>query len=92
MYYKTIFHTTSNGEKLKFTIRERIIDNERFFYANMINTDLEFYKEKTIHEKESYLGMEITNGNHKSINYKSSDRLINDIITKYENESLETEK
>jgi hypothetical protein len=92
MYYKTIFHTISNGEKLKFTIRDRIIDKERFFYANMINIELDFYEKFSKQEKENYLGMEITNGKQQSINYKSSDELINDLLTKYGNETLETEK
>lgn len=92
MYYKTIFHTISNGEKLKFTIRERIIDKERFFYANMINIELDFYEKLSKQEKDNYLGMEITNGKQQSINYKSSVELINDLLTKYGNETLETEK
>lgn len=92
MYYKTIFHTVSNGEKLKFTIRERMIDKERYFYANMINTELDFYKKLSEQEKGNYLGIEITNGKQQSINYKSSDKLINDILTKYGKEFLETEK
>lgn len=58
----------------------------------MVNTELDFYKELSPLEKENYFGMEITNGKHQSINYKDNDRLINDILTKYGNEFLETEK
>jgi len=92
MYQKTILRTLSDGTKLKFTIRDRIIDGEIFHYANVINTDLDFYKAMNSIEQEHYYGMEITNGRQQSINYRNRDRLINDILTKYGDEWLETEK
>lgn len=92
MYHKTIFHTLSDGTKAKFTIRERIIDGDRYFYANIINPELDFYKAMSQIEQENYFGMEITNGRQQSINYRDSNRLINDILTKYGDEWLETEK
>lgn len=92
MYFKTFYHTISTGEKLKFTIRERFIDNERYFYANMVNTALDFYKALNPLDKENYYGMEITNGKQQSINYKDCEKLINDIESRYEHEFLETEK
>ncbi|HTO14984.1 MAG TPA: hypothetical protein VLZ83_04400 [Edaphocola sp.] len=92
MYHKTIFHTLSDGTKAKFTIRDRIIDGDRYFYANIINPELDFYKAMSQIEQENYFGMEITNGRQQSINYRDSNRLINDILTKYGDEWLETEK
>lgn len=92
MYHKTIFHTLSDGTKAKFTIRDRIIDGEKFYYANVINPDLDFYKAMDPIEQKNYYVMEITNGRQQSINYRSCDRLINDILTKYGDEWLETEK
>lgn len=92
MYHKTIFHTLSDGTKAKFTIRDRINDGDRYFYANIINPELDFYKAMSQIEQENYFGMEITNGRQQSINYRDSNRLINDILTKYGDEWLETEK
>ena len=92
MYHKTIFHTLSDGTKAKFTIRDRIIDGDRYFYVKIINPELDFYKAMSQIEQENYFGMEITNGRQQSINYRDSNRLINDILTKYGDEWLETEK
>lgn len=92
MFRKTIFHTLSDGTKAKFTIRDRIIDGERFFYANVIGTELDIYKNMPEVQKETYYGMEITNGKHQSINYRDGERLEKDILTKYGDEWLETEK
>ena len=92
MIRKTIFHTLSDGTKAKFTIRDRIIDGERFFYANIIGTELDIYKNMPEVQREYYYGMEITNGKHQSINYRDGKRLENDILTKYGDEWLETEK
>jgi len=92
MYHKTIFHSLSDGTKAKFTIRDRIIDGERFYYANIINPELDFYKKMSDLEQENYYGMEITNGRQQSINYRDCNRLIDDILTKYGDEWLETEK
>ena len=92
MYHKTIFHTLRDRTKAKFTIRDRIIDKRRFFYANIINIELDIYKNLTNQQKETYYGMEITNGRQQSINYHDKDRLIKDILTKYGHEWLETEK
>ena len=92
MYHKTIFHSLPDGTKAKFTIRDRIIDEERFFYSNVINIELDVYKNLTDHEKGTFFGMEITNGRQQSINYSDAKRLEKDILTKYGHEWLETEK
>ena len=92
MYKETIFHTLPDGTKTKFTIQDRIIDGERFYYANVINIELDIYKCLSNNEQEFYYGMEITNGRQQSINYRDKNRLKNDIITKYGIEWLETDK
>lgn len=92
MYHKTIFHTLPSGKKAKFTIRDRFIDGEKYYYANVIGVELDVYQKLSEQEKETFYGMEITNGRDKSINYKDPERLINDILHKYEEEWLETEK
>ena len=92
MYHKTIFHKLPQGFEVKFTIRERIIGNEHFFYTNMINIELDLYKQLSEIEKGTYYGMEITDIKGQSINYKDVDKLINYIKTKYGQEQLITGK
>lgn len=89
---ESIFHTLPDGIKAKFTIRDRTIGGELFYYANIINTELDIYKNLSDLEKETYYGMEITDGKQHAINYRDAVRLKNDILTKYGNEWLETEK
>jgi hypothetical protein len=91
MYQETLFHTLQDGTKAKFTIRDRLIGGELYYYANVINIELDVYKNLSENEQRSYYGMEITNGQQRSINYRDKDRLKNDILTKYGNEWLETE-
>jgi hypothetical protein len=91
MYLKTIFHTLPDGTKAKFTIRDRIINDERYYYANVINIEIDEYKNLSDIQKETFYGMEITDGNQNSINYKNPERLINDILTKYGESYLKTE-
>lgn len=92
IFHKTIHHRLASGKTGKFTARDRIIDGETFYYANVIDVEDTQYKKLTVPEKEVYYGMEITNGKRQAINYRSSERLINDILTKYGNEWLQTEK
>lgn len=92
MYQETIFHTLHDGTKAKFTIQDRIIGKERFYFANIINVELDVYKNLSDFEKNTFYGMEITNGKQQSIFYKDKDRLKRDILTKYGHEWLETEK
>lgn len=92
MYQETIFHTLPNGTKAKFTIRDRIIDGELYYFANLINIELDVYAKLSDFEKKSFLGMEITDGNQHSINYSNVARLKNDILTRYGREWLTTEK
>jgi len=92
MYHKTIFHTLPDGTKAKFTIRDRIIDGEVFFYANVVGTEIDCYTSKTDLQKESFYGTEITNRKQQAINYRDCNKLINGILTKYGFEGLDTEK
>jgi hypothetical protein len=92
MYHKTIFHTLPDGVKAKFTIRDRIINGEVFYYANIINIELDVYINlPNDMARDMHYGIEITNGKQQKINYRDVDRLINDILTKYGNEWLDTE-
>lgn len=91
MYQDTFNHQLSGGAICKFTIRSRKINGETFYYANFININLESYQNLSQEEKKSYLGMEITNGKGKHVNYRDVQRLKADIISKYGDEWLESE-
>lgn len=91
MIIKTFIHILPDGTKGKFTIREKEINGELFYFANAIDIESEFYLKKSPKERNKYLGVEITNGNQKTIYYRSAEQLENDIINKYGNEYLETE-
>ena len=91
MVIKTFIHILPDGTKGKFTIREKEINGELYYFANTIDIESEFYKKKTPEERQKYLGLEITNGNQKIIYYRNAERLENDIINKYGYEYLETE-
>ncbi len=91
MYIKTVRHLFPYGLNAKITIRDRLIENERYFYANIINVELDEYKNLSEIEKEAFYGIEITDGKQQSINYRDPDKLIQDVITLYGNSKLETE-
>ncbi|MDA3880568.1 MAG: hypothetical protein PF436_09285 [Prolixibacteraceae bacterium] len=91
MVYKTFYHQLESGEAAKFTISEKIIKGKTYYYANVINTDLEFYKDLSDFEKDSYLGVEVSNGRQSTIYYKSPQKLENDIKQYYGKKWLESE-
>jgi hypothetical protein len=92
MHNEMFYHTLPSGEKAKFTIRDRIIEGEIFYYANVINIELDIYLNLSDFEKKSFTGTEITNGKGRHINYRCLDRLRYDIRSKYGREWLTTEK
>ena len=92
MYYETLLHTLPNGIKAKFTIRNRIIEDKLYFYANFINVELSEYTMLSVPEQKECLGLEITDGNQHSINYSDAENLKRDILSKYGNEYLKTER
>lgn len=91
MYLKTFIHSLPNGEQVKFTVRDRIIKGKIFFYANLVDTELDYYKHLPDPQKETYYGMEMHNLKGETIYYIDSERLIDDILTKYGHEMLESE-
>jgi hypothetical protein len=91
MIIKTFYHQLESGENVKFTIQDKYFGNERYYCANLINIDLDIYKNLSKHEQESYLGMFITNGRQGRIYYKDPNRLENDIKNHYGKKWLESE-
>ncbi len=92
MYQKTIHHTLSDGTNVKFTIRERTIEGQKYYYANVVNTDSDSYQNLPEEQKETYYGTEITDDHHNSVYYKDPVHLLNDLLIKYGKEWLQTEK
>jgi hypothetical protein len=85
-------HTLPNGEQVKFTIRDKFIDGEIFYYANLVDTNLESYQNEPDSQKETFYGMEMKDLNFDTIYYRDSERLINDILEKYGHVVLISEK
>jgi len=91
MIKKTFFHTLPDGTTGKFTILDRIINGELFYYAKVIDIESEYYRNLSKEGQELFHGVELTNGKQQSINYRDAVRLEKDIINKYGNEYLKTE-
>ena len=91
MVYKTFFHKLASGENAKFTIIEKYIDNKRLFYAKVVNTDMDFYKNLSDFEKSQYFGVDVTNGYQKTVYYFDPHKLENDIKSFYGIKWLESE-
>lgn len=91
MSNKIIYHNFKNGLKAKITIIEKVIEGKTFYFANLANIELEEYMRLSDLQKESYIGVLITNGKQKPVYYSDEDRLIADLIEKYDDEYLETE-
>ena len=92
MHHETIYHILADGTPVKFTIKNKLINDELFYYSYVINTDLDSYKHKGENEKELMSVIEVTDGNQRTIYYKNSQLLIKDLIAKYGSEWLVTER
>jgi len=91
MIHKTFYHQLESGENAKFTIREKRINGQNYFFANVVSTDLDFYKELSEFEKETYLGVEVSNGRQNTVFYSNPEKLEIDIKTFYGKKWLESE-
>jgi len=83
MKFKTFFHQLESGENAKFTISEKNINGSTYYYANVINTDLDFYKKLNEFDKENYLGANVSNGRQETVYYENPEKLENDIKNHY---------
>lgn len=91
MYIKSFFHTLDDGTNIKFSIFEKWIGGERYYYAKLINVDLPDYKNLSPFEQESFFGIEATNGKQQTVYYRDPIRLERDLVSKYGIEWLESE-
>ena len=69
MIEETFFHTLKSGENAKFTLRSKVIKNQIYYYANVVGTDLDFYKNLTETEQKNYFGVEVSDGNQNTVYY-----------------------
>lgn len=91
MTYKTLYHNLISGKNVKFTIADQIINGYTYYYAKVINTNLDLYKELTDFERSTCLGIKVTNGGQSTVFYKNPDHLENDLLEHYEINWFETE-
>ena len=84
MFNKSFHHNLPSGERAKFTIREKIINGKLYYIANVINIDIESYKNLSESRKEMFYGTEVTDGNQQTVFYSSAEKLANDIRQYYE--------
>lgn len=80
-----------SGENCKFTIFDKVINGKSYYYARFINMDLDVYKKLNDFEKETFYGMEMTNGKQSTVFYKNPEKLESDIKKIYGREYLESE-
>ena len=59
MIIETIFLNLPSGQKLKFTFRENLINEEKYFLVNIADMNLNCLKNLTIFEKHYHIGVQI---------------------------------
>lgn len=91
MIEETFIHILSNGESAKFTISSRIVKNQMCYFANVVGTDIDFYKKLSTQEQREYLVVEVSDGNGNTVYYKDKKNLKNDLIKFYGNQWLKSE-
>jgi len=91
MIEETFFHTLKSGENAKFTLRSKIIKNQVFYFANVVGTDLDFYKNLSEFDQKKYLGVDVSDGNQNIVYYKDKNKLKQDIILFYGDKWLKSE-
>jgi hypothetical protein len=92
MYQKSFYHTLSDGTKVKFTIREKTIDGEAYYYANVVNTEQDSYKSLPEEQQKTHYGTEITDRDHNLVLYRDPVQLLNVLLQKFGEEWIPSEK
>jgi hypothetical protein len=91
MLVKTLEHQFP-ATKVKFSIFQEMDGKETFYYACAIDTNLAVYSRLTDNEKVAYYGAKITDGKDKTVFYRSHEKLVSDLLTKFGLERLASEK
>jgi len=88
MIQDEFIHQIIDGTRIKFTIHRKLIDNKEYYYARLINIDLDVYSDLSEIEQRSYYGMEMKQGTNHTIYASAPQRLKNDIINYYGTETM----
>lgn len=83
MIEETFFHMLISGENAKFTLRSKIINDRIYYYANVVGTDLNIYKNLSQKEQQECIGIEVTDGNYNTVYYNDKLKLKIDLIELY---------
>lgn len=83
MLEETFFHSLINGENAKFTLRSKIINDRIYYYANVIGTDLNIYKNLSQKEQQESIGIEVSDGNYNTVYYSDKLKFKTDLIELY---------
>lgn len=83
MVEETFYHELISGEKAKFTISSKIMNEQVYYFANVVGIDIDTYKNLTEKEKQSFIGVEVSDGMGKTVFYKDKEALKTDIIDSY---------
>lgn len=89
-YFKSFERELEDGRQIKFTIRQREVDNQTLFFANLINVNLEDYQSKSKNEQDYELGVEMKGEVDATIYYHDPISLEKDIVTRYGKEVLKS--
>lgn len=91
MIKKTFFHKIEGIGLAKFTILNKTINESEYFYSKVVLTNIEPYMKLSEMEKNTYLGINVTDGNQNCIYYKDISKLENDLKVSYGFRWLNTE-
>lgn len=88
MIHDEFIHEIVDGTRIKFTIHSKLINNRNYYFAKLINIDLDIYNDLPEIEQRSYHGMEMKQGTNNTIYATDPQRLKNDIINYYGTDSM----
>jgi hypothetical protein len=83
MIIDTIFLNLSSGQKLKFTFRENLINEKKYFLVNIADMNLNCLRNLTIFEKHYHIGVQIYKESIKTSNPKYYEGLETEIVNRY---------
>jgi len=83
MIIDTLLLDLPTGQKLKFSLRERFYDGERYYIVNLIDTELNCYKVLNAFDKQFMLGIEIFKEKAKPYKNLNHRVLLSEIVEIY---------
>jgi hypothetical protein len=83
MIQDEFIHTIEDGTRIKFTIHSKFVGGIEYYYAKLINIDLDVYRNLSELEQRSSYGIDMKQGTNSTIYSTDLERLKNDIINHY---------